>query len=366
MTQVHIVQRLAPGGIEQLVLSLARHADIALFSLEGSTDSLIRDWPILEAFRSRITGFGKEAGSDPGLALRIAQRLRAIAPASVVTHHAGPLLYGGAGARLARIRDVAHVEHDAWHLGSFRRRQIMRAALSLIRPQRFAVSGLVAKNARDGTGLDFEVIVNGIDCERFRPAAKDEARARLGLPKTKRIVGAAGRLERVKGFDLLVEAAALLPEEVLEDVLVVIFGNGSERAALAQQIVRLGLEGRVKLAGSCDAMETAYPAMDIFCLPSRQEGLPLALLEAQACGIPVVARDVGGVREGVCPATGILTVESSDAARSEREAPVLLAGALMEALDRPPATSPRAFVTDHRSLEKTLQAYLAIERNHHA
>ena len=360
MTQIHIVQKLSPGGIEQLVLSMARKADMRLFSLEGSVDTLCRDWPVLEGFRDRITGFDKKAGRDAMMPVRLAGALRKFRPGSVVSHHVGPLIYGGIGARLAGIPVLAHVEHDAWHLESPRRRLIVRWALKLVRPKRIAVSQRVAKAASLHTGLAFETISNGVDCTRFKTLDKDCSRQSLGLPAGCRMVGAAGRLETVKGFDLLIRAARHLDP----DIRVVIWGEGSQRPALQALIDDFGLGQRVTLAGSANAMEKVYPAMDLFCLPSRHEGLPLALLEAQACGVPVVAHDVGGVREGVCPATGRLVPfddsrDNSDG--SDRQAEKL-ADAIGASLANPARGDPRGFVEDRHSFSKMLDAYLGLER----
>lgn len=364
MTQVHIVQRLSPGGIEQLVLSMARKADIRLFSLEGTVDTLCRDWSVLEAFRDRITGFDKKPGRDAVMPIRIAKALRMLHPGSVVSHHTGPLLYGGIAARLAGIRSLAHVEHDAWHLDVRRRRLIVSAALKVIGPRRIAVSERVAQSASRHTGLTFETLGNGIDCSRFLPTEKEVARKALGLPIHKRIIGAAGRLEEVKGFDLLIRAASHFDSSVM----FVIWGEGSQRLYLEALIRDLGIADRVLLAGSSNAMEEIYPALDVFCLPSRHEGLPLALLEAQACGIPVVAHDVGGVSEGVCPDTGKLVPFDMD--REVRFADdvqsLKLANALKAQTTAADNRSPRCFVETNHSFSKMLDAYLGLERKNNA
>ena len=351
--QVHIVQRLAPGGIEQLVLALAETPGIHIFSLEGTVASLCSAWPKVTKSADRLTAFDKAPGLRPLLVQRMARRLRALGATSVVTHHAGPLLYGGAAARLAGIRSYSHVEHDAWHLGDRRRRRMTALALRAWRPGRVAVSGVVAKAAAERTGLPFRVIPNGVDCTVFRPDIREAARRRLGLPAGKRIIGAVGRLEHVKGFDRLVEAARFLPP----DVLVAIWGEGSQRDTLNARIAALGLEGRVLLPGRTDQAADIYPALDLYCLPSRFEGMPLSILEAQACGVPVIASDVGGVRDGLCPASGT-------AMRIEDGHPERLADALAKALDQPLRGNPRFFIQTNLSLGKTREAYLALETLH--
>lgn len=363
MTQIHIVQRLSPGGIEQLVLSMARKADMRLFSLEGTAESLCRDWPVLEAFRDRITGFDKQPGRDALMPVRISRALKGLAPSSVVSHHTGPLIYGGLAARLAGIARLAHVEHDAWHLEAPRRRLLVRAFLRLIAPRRIAVSNRVAQSAARHTGLSFETIPNGVDCSRFLPGKAEVFRRRLGLPTDRRIIGAAGRLETVKGFDLLIRAA----RHHDPDTLTVIWGDGSCRGQLQELIRELDVADRVVLAGPAAAMEAVYPAMDLLCLPSRHEGLPLALLEAQACNVPVVAHDVGGVSEGVCPLTGRLVEFETANNEAECEAQAeRLALALREHLLAPGGTSPRAFVENRYSFSKMLDAYLCLGRKTHA
>lgn len=105
---------------------------------------------------------------------------------------------------------------------------------------------------------------------------------------------AAGRLSPEKGFDLLVHALRMLREKGLDPVLV-IFGDGSERARLEEVVQGLGLTERVFLPGYCEKAFRYFPFFDAFVLPSRTEGLPLTLLESMQAGIPIVATRVGEV-----------------------------------------------------------------------
>jgi glycosyltransferase involved in cell wall biosynthesis len=121
-------------------------------------------------------------------------------------------------------------------------------------------------------------------------------------------VVAVGRLERQKGFDVLVDAFARLPEGRL-----LLVGDGSQRAALEQQVALLGLDHRVHLTGWIEDSRTLLDEADVFALPSRFEGFPLAVVEAMLAGLPVVAADVGSVREAVVAGeTGVL-VKPDDA-----------------------------------------------------
>ena len=113
----------------------------------------------------------------------------------------------------------------------------------------------------------------------------------------------------------------------------------------------IGLAGRVHFLGQVSDPERLYPAFDLFCLPSRAEGFPRSLIEAQACGIPVIASDVGGSREAVCPQTGWLVPAGDDAA---------LAASLTAAFERTSTASPRAFANPAFSNALMMARYRAL------
>jgi glycosyltransferase involved in cell wall biosynthesis len=349
--QFHVVQELAPGGIECLAVGLCENSvePIGLVSLVGRANELISNWSALRPVAERITAFSKHSGFQPCLIWDLVRYFRQSRPSAVVTHHIGPLLYAGIAARIAGVPVVAHIEHDAWHYNNLRRRKIGRLVLRFVRPRLAAVSDTVANGVADGVGYVPTVIPNGADIQRFTPADKHLARLALGLPHNAKIIGCAGRLETVKGFDQLLEAIPQLPEEMH----VVIFGNGSQADNLKVQAERLGIQKRVVFAGLSSEMQKVYPAFDLFCLPSRFEGMPLAALEAQACGVPVVGFDVGGVREAVCPETGVLVKAGNTS---------FLASALLHALEFPVAKSPRDFIVANFSFENTARAYAELTR----
>jgi glycosyltransferase involved in cell wall biosynthesis len=140
-------------------------------------------------------------------------------------------------------------------------------------------------------------VPNGIDAERFRPADAAAARAALGLPADARVFGTAMRLAAPKFPIGLIEAFAAARPRLGESATLVIAGDGPMRGELESRIESLGLSGRVRLLGVRDDLERVYPALDAFVLPSLSEGLPMALLEAMACGVPPIATAVGRVPE---------------------------------------------------------------------
>lgn len=145
------------------------------------------------------------------------------------------------------------------------------------------------------------VLRNGVDMDMFRPLARAGARERLALDVRGPLLIGVGNLVPEKGFDLLLRAAAAMP-----GVHVLLIGEGREEAVLTALAARL-LPGRFTRRASMPQRELryAYAAADALVLPSLREGWPNVLLEAIACGTPVVAAGVGGVAEIVVdPAAG--------------------------------------------------------------
>ncbi|MCI0417945.1 MAG: glycosyltransferase family 4 protein [Acidobacteria bacterium] len=155
------------------------------------------------------------------------------------------------------------------------------------------------------------VIENGVDLAEFFPEDKLTARQRLGLPREKTILLSVARLDPVKGIHYLIEALAQLVSED-RDVSLVIVGPPSDPAyasSVQQLVATKGLGGRVRFAGAQphSQLRDWYNACDLFCLSSVREGWPNVLLEAMACGKPIVASRVGGVPECLSsPNLGVL------------------------------------------------------------
>lgn len=169
-----------------------------------------------------------------------------------------------------------------------------------------------------------QVIYNGVDKELFKPLPRHSAVTQLHLAANRRIVLFVGNLKPEKGcvdlFDAFVAISANNPEVDLYYI-----GTGSQTEILLARASEQGLQSRVILLGSLshERLATWMNAATIVSLPSYNEGVPNVLLEAMACGTPVVATAVGGIPEVVPKQAGIL-VEAGDVAG--------LAGALTKAL----------------------------------
>jgi glycosyltransferase involved in cell wall biosynthesis len=143
----------------------------------------------------------------------------------------------------------------------------------------------------------------------------DESHEPLAPPTPGPVVGAVGRLEQQKGFDTLIRALSLV-----EGAALVLVGDGTERAALEHLARKVGVADRVQWAGWSDDARRYLATFDVFALPSRFEGFPLAVLEALLARSAVVAADVGSVSEVVLDGKTGLLVPPED--------PIALAGAI--------------------------------------
>jgi glycosyltransferase involved in cell wall biosynthesis len=150
------------------------------------------------------------------------------------------------------------------------------------------------------------LVPSGVEVARFAGATarRSAARARLGLADDAWVVASVGALEERKGHDVLLDAVATLPDPRL---VVLIVGDGSQRDVLAARTAARGLGERVRLLGRVEDVTEILAAADVLAMPSRQEGLGVAALEAMAAGLPVIASRVGGLPEAVVDgATGVL------------------------------------------------------------
>lgn len=228
-------------------------------------------------------------------------------------HEFSAIICGWVVARLSGIPFVGTVHGKNYFWEKARRRLAYRI---VSRSGRLvAVSQDLKRFVMEKVGLsdeNVELIYNGVQPE---PGVSEEevqvARAELGLERDHVVIGAIGSLYPVKGHRYLLEAMPTVLERNSRAILLVI-GRGELEDALKEQAKRLGLEGQVRFLGMRNDIPRLLRVLDLFVLPSLSEGLSLALLEAMAAGLPVVATRVGGNAELVVEGeTGIL-VPSKD------------------------------------------------------
>lgn len=227
------------------------------------------------------------------------------AAARIIAERLGkPFVVTARGTDLNLLPDFAYPRH-----------QILRTAASAAAS--ICVSGALAKKLVSlGTDAQkVKVFRNGVDLERFYPLEKKEAREKLGLFEGI-ILLSVGNLIELKGHHLAIEALAGLPS----DTRLIIAGSGPEKSRLKKLAIQLGIAHRIVFAGQIDNQELKwwYSAADALLLCSSREGWANVLLEAMACGTPVIATPVGGTPE-------IIGTSNAGRLMSDRSTKALLA-----------------------------------------
>lgn len=288
-----LVDALADYAVSTRILALYR-------APEGGAEQ----HPWLEQARER--GLEAEQLEDPGpfslgLARRLTRRVQESGADVLHTHDYKSNILGGLAARRAD-RGLPWVATVHLHTATSRRLRLYRAIdLFLLR-----LADRVVTVSRDQSrmllarGLDERRVVlvpNVVEVARIRAAADDPAavRARLGLPSTGPLISLVGRLSPQKGIDDFLIAAQVL-HTFRPQTRFLVVGHGPLRQQLEAQAAALGLGPEaLRFLGYRADVPSLLAASDLVALPSRQEGLPMVLLEAMALARPVVASRVGGV-----------------------------------------------------------------------
>jgi glycosyltransferase involved in cell wall biosynthesis len=359
MVVAHVLSSLAIGGGERVALELAggqteaRHRVMVVSLAPGP------DGPLGEAFAARgvpVHRVAKRDGLDPTLVVRLAALFRREGVRVVHTHNRLPLVYGAAAGRLAGAV-VVHTRHGPGR-GTRGQRLLWRVAGRLLHVY-VAVSPELLDLARALRACDpakLRVIENGIDVERFAtaPDVRRASREALGIPQDAFVIGAVGRLSPEKEFPWLVRTAAPM---LGPDVRLIIVGGGAQEAAIRAEVSARKVEPFVLLPGARNDVPRYTAAMDVFVLSSSMEGLPLAVLEAMAAGLPVVATAVGGLPNLIDDGkTGFLVPSGDDNAMRDR----LRALRADLGAARAVGERGRALARERYSREQMVRRYLAL------
>jgi len=329
------------GGVETYLLALIRHADPRQFQFTLFSQTQAPFTHQAASLGATVVDWQRWLPADLAAPWALARALKQHAIDLVHCHAPIAAIWGRAAARFAGIPAVVsvHLPMDQYH-GSG---QGLRARLG-----RWLYTGIdSALNRGLGTPLVFvaesvrreqiargharsaqtRVVSTGVDLPSY-PALPDRARLRaeLGRAPEAVVLVCVGRLEPQKGQDVLLQAAAQLAEQRAAFELWLV-GDGPQRLALEKQVNAAGLADRVTFWGFRADIPRLLGAADVFVLPSRYEAAPIALLEALAAGLPVVASRCGEIPSWIEDQREGLLVEPEDAAA--------LAAALAEVLLQP-------------------------------
>jgi glycosyltransferase involved in cell wall biosynthesis len=302
---LHVIQNLNYGGMERLFADIVRLLDPAQFESHVMVmDYLGRFGEGIDRYATvhHAVRMPKWSMLHPG---PLIEQLRLINP-DVIHTHSGVWFKVSLAARRAGIKWIIHTEHgrqfpDPWidrvlgRLASRRTNVIVAVSDALGDHLRTKV---VADPAR------VRVIRNGVDTDVYRARADTGVlRKELGIQFDTPVLGSIGRLEPIKGYDIMIEAFAILLQRWKGGTVpvLVVAGEGSERGRLDQMVEAHGLKGSIFLLGWRKDVEHLHSAFVAFTMSSRSEGTSVSLLEAMSTGLCPIVTDVGGNRAVLGP-----------------------------------------------------------------
>lgn len=321
---IHVVNSLAAGGMENGVVNICSQLPERDFLSE--VYCLAERGEFAERLPAAVAVWsgGKAGGFSFRSVIALSKYLAERSPDVVHTHNLGPLIYSGPATRFGSKFPILHGEHSELTREDLSgKRRLQRALLYRACRCVHTVSRMQAKSLA-ASGLPFrrlESIVNGVDTARFRLASKGGARSALGIPESAKVLGVVGRFGPFKRHLELLDCFADLAANDPDARLLVVGEGGPNRAAVLERMRRPDVEGRVHWLGLRGDLERIYPAMDLLVVPSTNEGLSNVVLEAMACGVPVLTNDCCGSSEAIRDGTDgfVRPLGPVDALRGEME-----------------------------------------------
>ena len=292
------------GGSTSRVLSLMTRLPKESIALAGLESAAVTREALQLGLPVRVVGQGK---ADPLIVRNLMRVIRGEGFQVLDSQNIQSKFYASIASTLTGTALVSTI--NSWYAnehGKSSTKGQIYTALELATNWNLAVYICVSEKDRQAllrAGIHenkIELIYNAVEINSDTNADKDWLRRKLNLKSHSFLCTAVGRLVRIKGFDILIEAAQQACAEIPELIFVII-GEGEARDELNAQIQRAGLHERVILTGHFDrpSVMKALQASDMFVMPSRYEGTPIALLEAAALGRAIVASNAGGIPEMV-------------------------------------------------------------------
>jgi glycosyltransferase involved in cell wall biosynthesis len=342
------------------MLALARHLT------QAGVEVTLVYWPA-EAAERLFAGIGRPGVAtvrtphprDPSYGRELRATLRDLRPQVLHVHvGTGREDFGGARAgRAAGVPAIVETLHLPWLLHARWKRESFFHSLEAVDRLIVVSAAQRATYERIGVPQDAMTLVpNGV-VPRGAGYGRAQARRCLGLDAEQPVLMAVGRLAVQKGHRHLVAAMPGILRHHPQAVALIV-GDGSERRALAEQVDRLGLARAVRLLGERADVRLLLDAADVSVLPSLEEAMPLALLEAMDAGLPVVAtRDIGTTEVGQDGVTGRLVPAADPAALAEAVADLLADPGLRRRLGEAGSDLFRRQFTAARMTADTLTVY---------
>jgi glycosyltransferase involved in cell wall biosynthesis len=296
---IHTIETAEPGGAENILVQIASALErefepVGVVLENGWTSNALGELGI------PVVHMPLERSFDISWAMKLSRYIRANNISLIHSHEFTTNAYATVAAHLAGIPIVCTVHGKNYYPDRLYRRVACRLV------SRFADAFVTVSNDLKAylsseiwiPGNRIQVIHNGIDTDTYSRDRYDQAaiRKKLSIHESATVLIVVAALFEGKGHRDLVDAVCMLKDSY-DDLCVLFVGEGPCEAKLKQQIAQSGLEKEIRLLGFRRDIAELLSVSDLFVLPSYSEGLPVSILEAMSCGVPVIATNVGGVSE---------------------------------------------------------------------
>lgn len=305
------------GGSSSRVLSLLTRFPAGTAALAGLERGAVTREALRLGLPVHVLGSRK---TDPRILGRLVRLIRTEGYQILDSQNIQSKVFASLAASLTRVALVSTL--NSWYANEHGKASLKGKIYTAVElATNWNLSLYIAVSERDRQNLlragvradDIALIYNAVDAAQPPPADRGFLRREFNLPADSTVCLAVGRLVRVKGYDVLVEAMKQVSDQK-RNITCVIVGEGEAREELTRQIHEAGLDGRVILAGYLprETIASALASCDVFAMPSRYEGTPIAVLEAAAMACPILASDAGGIPELVANEEHALLVQPED------------------------------------------------------
>ena len=317
-----IIMQMGMGGSERLVHNLVQKLDRKLFNPSVAWffgDKILKEFQELKVPLYHVP---KVKRIDFSAMEKVGRIIRDNNIHIVNAHHFMSLIYSYYGCKINNKAKLIYTEHSEWEIErvSFKWRIIGRYLLNRT-DAAVGVSSAIAKQIENKyKTADSKIITvqNGVDLNVFRNNGKKaKLREKMGIANDEKIIGIVANFKKVKNHIFLLRAFDELIK-VINNVKLLLIGQGFEgdeentESELRRFIVEKKLEKNIIFMGYRSDIPELLGIMDVFCLTSLKEGLPISLIEAMASGLPVVGTDVEGIRDVIIPDKNGILVEVGD------------------------------------------------------
>jgi glycosyltransferase involved in cell wall biosynthesis len=352
------------GGSERLVHTLVNSIDRSVFN--PFVAWFFGDAPLKEFTDLHVPLFHvpKKKRIDVSAMKKLSDIVRENNIHVVNAHHFMSFIYAFYGCKIANRRRLIYTEHSEWEIDEMTERWKIIGSFLLKRSDASvgvtpAVSLRIQSAFKTSEAKTF-AIENGVDISRFsRSLDKAKMHASLGLREEEKVIGIVANFKKIKNHMYLLKAFNELIKEY-EKVRLLLVGQGfkndpeNTETEIRGFIEKNGLDDKVTILGYRSDVPDLLSIMDIFCLTSFSEGLPISLIEAMAAGLPLVGTDVKGIKEVIIQNRNGILVNVNEVDEMKRALLALLGD---ESLRKRMGKESRYLVEKHYSVNGLVRQY---------